>query len=188
MSTPLLFSYRRKLYLGDTDTQKRRRPFCKSENVRTIIWNLYRDFDVGPVKRLSFSGSTAESDWQVGITCDPQAISKGWFDYCFPRLVDRMEAGLTLALASVALLRYIDWDDSGSYDWFCSDYITWKLPGAVGLAPIIYKLADGIEKNTEETAEIRPIYVEKFGGHGMSFEFAEAAWLQYVDYSKTSVV
>lgn len=46
---------------------------------------------------------------------------------------------------------------------------------------MVCKLTDGTKEKIVRTEAVRSIYSKEFATRGMSFDFAKATWLQYLD-------
>lgn len=106
---------------------------------------------------------------------------KEWFDHGILRLIHHREVDTTVSFVAVARQSEVDWDALGFCDWYHYAHSTGKLSHVGGLASMVCKLADGIEKMITDTESVRHIYCQEFATRDMSFDFAKAVWLQYPD-------
>lgn len=99
--------------------------------------------------------------------------------------MDRMTVNPTLAFIAAAPLCKVEWDVHGSDDQFLYHYKTGKLFRVGDTEHMLRKLTDGVEEESPGTETIHSIYREEFAMCCMSFDFANAARLQFLDKKKT---
>lgn len=92
-----------------------------------------------------------------------------------------MNVDPTLAFVTVERLCEVGWGAFGSHDWLPYEYKTGKLSRITGSDPMVGKLADGTVENVNGTESICTFNRGEFATRGISFEFAKAVWLRYLE-------
>lgn len=141
---------------------------------------LFQAVYVGPVKQSLFSRFFEECDRQGVPMAAHEAVIKEWFDYGILQFLDCTKVDQTLAWSTVALLQDFDWDSLGSHDWFSHHHTTGKPSSIRILPPMVRRLADGNEKRMSRLEKIHPIYRKEIVIRGMSLDWANTTWLQYL--------
>lgn len=89
--------------------------------------------------------------------------------------LNRIHCDPKVALLAIARFPEVDWEATG-VERFPFHYSQSKFVFIPPVAGVTRRRADRTEVTEGDHDEIRPVYREKFGYRGMSYEFAERAW------------